>query len=113
LIIRVLRGRVETDRVADFHDRAREALTEACPGSGCAWAKMGRQIHADHSEDVVIVTAWATMDALYEWIGGPDLLGTPMRGGGGDMFAYFDVQHYESFERNGHTDLSASLEAAF
>jgi hypothetical protein len=94
----VLRGHVVADSVDRFHDQVQRAMDAACPDRGCAWAQIGRQIHSDHSEEIVMVTAWDSMDALYEWIGGRDLLGTGINGGDGSVFDRFDVQHYEALE---------------
>jgi heme-degrading monooxygenase HmoA len=98
LIIRVLRGHVGADRVDSFHERARQALAEVCPDNGCAWAQMGRQVHRDHSEEIVLVTVWRTMDALYDWLGSRDLLHTPIRKGYAELLDTYDVQHYETLE---------------
>jgi heme-degrading monooxygenase HmoA len=114
LIIRVLRGRVPPDFVEYFHQQANQALGALCPDNGCAWARIGRQIHSDHSEEVVMVTAWENMDALYDWIGSRDLLGTPFNNGEGSLFESFDVQHYEMIEGplvETATESGAGLEA--
>ena len=111
LIIRVLRGRVDADRVDYLHDRVRRALADACPDHGCTWAHMGRQVHGDRSEEIVMVTVWSSMDALYSWVGGVDLLGTPIQGGDVEVFDYYDVQHYETLEPIGEADLEPAPES--
>jgi hypothetical protein len=103
LIIRVLRGHVDVDCVDYFHDRVQAALSAACPDRGCAWAQIGRQVHSDHSEDIVMVTAWESMDALYDWIGGRDLLSTPFNHGDRGLLENFDVQHYETLDAPAET----------
>jgi heme-degrading monooxygenase HmoA len=63
---------------------------------------MGRQTHDDRSEDVVVITVWTSIEALYDWLGGRDLLGTPMIGqDGDDLFEDYDVQHYEAVDLGG------------
>jgi hypothetical protein len=61
---------------------------------------MGRQVHQDRTEEIVMVTVWASIEALYAWVGGRDLLGTPFVYGSDapDVFATYDVQHYESMD---------------
>ncbi len=51
---------------------------------------------ADSSERIVMMTLWRSMDDLYAWLGGADLLGTPLDGGDSEMFSEFDIQHYEA-----------------
>jgi len=58
---------------------------------------MGRQTHQDCSEDVVFITAWQDLEALYAWIGSNDLLWTPLyREGDASLFSRFDIQHFET-----------------
>lgn len=59
---------------------------------------MGRQADADGSERIVFVSVWQDLAALYGWLGGTDLLDTPVLGAGSDVFERYEVQHYEVVE---------------
>jgi quinol monooxygenase YgiN len=104
LIVRVLQGRVHPEQIAVFREQAQQALDEARQQDGLIHAEVGRQIHQDGGEQVIFVSVWRDLDALYRWIGGTDLLDTPvLNGGTADLFQHFEVQHYESCEA---TDLT-------
>jgi len=60
-----------------------------------------------------MVTAWRTMDALYDWVGGPDLLGSPLERDSGQLLTYFDVQHYESFESDEELEFDEPSELVY
>jgi len=60
-----------------------------------------------------MVTAWRTMDALYDWVGGPDLLGSPLQSGSGQLLTYFDIQHYESFESDEEVEFDGTSELVY
>ena len=99
MIVRLLSGRVPADKLETFHEQARLALESARQNAGLLYGEMGRQIHSDCSEDVVFVTAWRDLEALYAWIGGNDLLWTPILGDGdAGVFARLEVQHYETWD---------------
>lgn len=60
---------------------------------------MGRQVHGDGSEEVLFVSLWRDLESLYGWVGGTDLLHTPVLSGAGpDLFDWHEVQHYEVLE---------------
>jgi len=44
------------------------------PPAGRLGAIFGRQINGDGSEGFVYVTTWVNMEAVYDWVGGPDLI---------------------------------------
>jgi hypothetical protein len=46
------------------------------PPAGQLGAIFGRQINGDGSEGFVYVTTWVDMEAVYDWVGGPDLIST-------------------------------------
>jgi hypothetical protein len=76
---------------------------------------MGRQIRGDCSEDVVFVTTWRDLASLYNWIGGDNLLASPMFDGDEALFAHLEVQHYEAMDdapAEGAADFVATVNAA-
>ncbi len=65
------------------------------PPRGQIGAVFGRQIHGDGSESFVYVTTWQDMQAVYEWVGGRDLVSTArlmhdLEG----LMDDFEVQHF-------------------
>jgi quinol monooxygenase YgiN len=99
LIIRVLQGHVHPGQVAVFREQAQQALLDARQRDGLVFAQVARQAHADGGEEIVFVSAWRDLEALYQWVGGTDLLDTPVLTTGSlDFFEHFDVQHYETYE---------------
>jgi heme-degrading monooxygenase HmoA len=99
LILRVLQGRVIPGQTAAFREQAQQTLDDARRHDGLIYAQVGRQVNSDGGEEVVFVSAWRDLEALYRWLGGTDLLVTPVVGNGrASVFAYFEVQHYESYE---------------
>jgi heme-degrading monooxygenase HmoA len=99
LIIRVLRGRVLPGQVATFREQAHQTVNDARRHEGLIHAHVGRQAHSDGSEEVVFVSVWRDLEALYGWVGSTDLLDTPgLNSGRPDVFDNFEVQHYETYE---------------
>jgi hypothetical protein len=99
VILRVLRGRVQPHRVAELRGRAGRVLEDARRRDGCTYAQIGRQVHGDGSEEVLFVSLWRDLESLYGWVGGTDLLRTPVLSGAGpDLFDSHEVQHYEVWE---------------
>lgn len=99
MIVRVLQGLVHPEQIATFREQAQQALEEARQQDGLIHATVGRQIHQDGGEEIVFVSVWRDLDALYGWIGGIDLLDTPVLNcGKPGVFQHFEVQHYESYE---------------
>jgi len=104
----VLTGRVEAGQVIGFRDQAQQALEDARKHDGLIYAQVGRQVRSDGGEEVIFVSVWRDLEALYQWLGGTDLLHTRVRqSGSSDVFEHFEVQHYEAYETAG----AASLEA--
>ena len=96
MIVRVLRGRVAAAHVRPFRDRAQRALSDARRQEGCVYSEVGRQAHKDGSEEIVVISVWTGMEALYRWLGTTDLLDTPILAGDGDsVLDNLDVQHFE------------------
>lgn len=101
LIVRVLRGRVTADHVRPFRERAQRALLDARI-NGCVYSQVGRQAHKDGSEQIVIISVWTGMAALYDWLGTTDLLDSPIVAEGGQfVLEDLDVQHYEVVDVTG------------
>ena len=99
LIVRVLEGRVLPGQVSAFREQAQQALHDARKHDGLIYAQIGRQAHADGAEEVIFVSVWRNLEALYGWVGGTDLLDTPMLDRDNpDVFEHFEVQHYETYE---------------
>jgi hypothetical protein len=95
VIVRVLRGRVSARNASPLWARLAERMSGVEPPAGRLSATFGRQIHGDGSESFVYVTTWVDMEAVYDWVGGPDLISTArlMR----DLeflLDDFDVQHF-------------------
>jgi hypothetical protein len=84
------------DNVQAFHEEARAALASARGSQGLLFGEVGRQAHPDCSEDVVFVTVWRDLESLYRWLGGNDLLSTPLLRGG-TLIDRVEVQHYETW----------------
>ena len=97
LIVRVVRGRIGARDVALFREEAGAALSRTREFEGCVFAQIGRQTHADGSEEIIVVTSWSCLDALYKWVGGPDLLNLPPLACIGRLLDNVDIQHYEGF----------------
>jgi len=99
LIVRVLRGRVRAGRLDLFRERAGPALGRVREHDGCVFAQVARQANGDGSADIVVVSAWASLDALYDWVGGTDLLDfTVVAGRLDDLLDHIDIQHYEAID---------------
>jgi heme-degrading monooxygenase HmoA len=115
LIVRVLQGHVRPGQTAVFRKQALDALEDARRHDGLVYAQVGRQAHSDGSEEIVFVSVWLDLEALYTWLGGKNLLDTPVATGvSPDAFERFEVQHYEAFEGGGTEafDDDKALEAA-
>jgi heme-degrading monooxygenase HmoA len=99
LIIRVLQGRVAPGQTAIFRLQAQKALDDARRRDGLVYAQVGRQAHSDGSEEISFVSVWRDLAALYAWLGGTDLLDTPVFNSVGPaVFQNYEVQHFESYE---------------
>jgi heme-degrading monooxygenase HmoA len=102
LIIRVLQGRVPAGQIAHFREQAQQALDDVRQHDGLIYAQVGRQAHADGSEEIAFVSVWRDLEAVYHWLGSTDLLNTPMMSGADpEVLERFEVQHYEAYETAG------------
>jgi heme-degrading monooxygenase HmoA len=88
--------------VQNFREQAERALSDARAHDGLVYAHVGRQAHVDGGEQIIFVSVWRDLAALYGWLGGTDLLGTPvLNNGSPEVFERFEVQHYEVVEPAG------------
>ncbi len=96
MIVRLLRGRVKADAVSLFREQSSLALARTRGREGCSYAQLARQSHKDGSEEIVFLSVWSDLKAVYDWVGGVDLVNAPVIAGDApEVFAYFDIQHYE------------------
>ena len=101
MILRVLQGRVKADLISSFREQSGLALAQTREHEGCLFAEVGRQAHPDGCEEIVFVSLWSGFEAVYAWVGGADLLCVPIIAGDApQVFAYYDIQHYEVLDPN-------------
>ena len=98
MIVRILRARVLPDRAYRFRERALAKLADVRKVDGLIDAQLITQAgSADH--EFVFITRWPTMESLYAWAGGKDLLAKPIYFSGlDDDIVAFDIQHYVDLE---------------
>jgi heme-degrading monooxygenase HmoA len=96
LIVRLLQGRVRADCISLFREQAGQALERTRSHEGCSFAQVARQSHRDGSEEIVFLSVWSDLGAVYDWVGGIDLVNAAVIAGDApEVFDYFDIQHYE------------------
>jgi len=94
MVIRILRTRVRPDAVPEFRERALAKVADARLVPGVIDVHLGNQANGSGYE-FVFISRWQTIDALYAWAGGGDLLARPIYFNGlEDSLIEFDVQHY-------------------
>ncbi len=99
MIVRVLKGRVRADCVGLFREHAGQVLARTRRHDGCSFAEVARQSHKDGSEEILFLSVWTDLRAVYDWVGGVDLLNAPIISGDTpEVFDNFDIQHYESLD---------------
>ena len=76
MIVRVLRGHVSARNAPQLWAGLAERMSGIGAPAGRLGAIFGRQINGDGSEGFVYVTTWVNMEAVYDWVGGPDLIST-------------------------------------
>jgi hypothetical protein len=75
------------------------ALDDARGRDGIIHAEVGRQACPDGGEEVVFVSIWRDLESLYHWVGGSDLLDTPVLSNcSTGVFEEFGVEHYEAYD---------------
>jgi heme-degrading monooxygenase HmoA len=91
--------------VPAFHDLARSTVPELRTRDGVVLANVARQIVADDGEDIIFATVWRDIAALYEWIGGSDLLEAPAPVAGFESYLTGrDLQYYEVIDTDAPTE---------
>ena len=108
MIVRILKGRVNPGQLAALRSQAQWVLRDIQEQDGSVHAEVARQVYADGGEEIVLVSVWRDLGAIYGWLGVTDILQMPMRGRGEpNVFEHFEVQHYEVLE----TDDVAAIDA--
>lgn len=94
VVIRILRTRVEPNAVGTFRERAKAKVADARKVPGVIDVHLGNQADGQ-SYEFVFISRWATVDALYAWAGGRDLLERPIYFDGlEESMLEFEIQHY-------------------
>ncbi len=63
---------------------------------GLILTEVARQVHQDGGEEIILLSVWRDLEAVYRWLGATDLLDSPMaHQGEPSVFDHFEVQHYE------------------
>jgi heme-degrading monooxygenase HmoA len=93
-----MRGRVGPDRVEELHARMRGLVESARTCEGCDFIQLGRQVFEDRTEEIVLVTVWESLAAIYDWIGSGDLRAHGIPDGESAIFTHVDVQHFETMD---------------
>jgi antibiotic biosynthesis monooxygenase (ABM) superfamily enzyme len=98
MIVRILRARVRAERAYRFRERAPQKLTAARKVDGLIDAQLMTQAGPfDH--EFVFITRWPSMEPLYAWAGGVDLLAKLIYFQDlEDMLVDFEIQHYVDVE---------------
>jgi len=113
LIVRILKGRVSPGQIAVFRAQAQTVLRDIRKRDGSIHAEVARQVHSDGGEEIILVSVWRDMEAIYGWLGMTDLLDTPMADRGEpNVFEHFEVQHYEVLEPDDLASVTAVAIAA-
>ena len=76
----------------------RSLVESARSNPACDFVQLGRQVFEDRTEELVLVTVWESLAAIYEWIGCSDLLAHGIPDGGEAIFSQVDVQHFETLD---------------
>ena len=94
--VRIVRGRVAADLVPSFHDLANSTVPVVRLRNGVVSVSVARQIASDGAEEIMFATVWRDLPALYEWLGGSDLLDVPAPICGFERcLSGRDLQYYE------------------
>ena len=98
MVIRILRTTVRPERAHVFRERALAKAADARKVPGVIDVHVGNQAgSADYQ--FVFISRWESIDALYTWAGGRDLLARPTYFDGlQEAVIDFDIQHYVDVE---------------
>jgi heme-degrading monooxygenase HmoA len=95
-------------RLAAFRVQASRAMDDARSHEGFVASHAGRQVHGDGGEEVVLISVWRDLESLYRWVGGTDLLESPVLSRGlPDVFDSYEVQHYEVWDDTVAVEMTA------
>jgi heme-degrading monooxygenase HmoA len=98
MVIRILRTRVRPASVPEFRLRALAKVADARKVPGVVDVHLGNQADGNGYE-FVFISRWQTVDALYAWAGGRDLLARPIYFDGlEESIVEFEIQHYIDVE---------------
>jgi heme-degrading monooxygenase HmoA len=98
MVIRILRARVKPDRVPEFWERALTKVAAARRVPGIIDVHLGNQAEGS-GHQFVFISRWQSIEALYAWAGGHDLLARPIFFQGlEDALLEVDIQHYLDVE---------------
>ncbi len=98
MVIRILQTSVHPERAHEFRERALQKAADARRVPGVIDVHVGNQAGgAGHK--FVFISRWESVDALYTWAGGRDLLARPIYFEGlEEALIEFDIQHYVDVE---------------
>jgi heme-degrading monooxygenase HmoA len=98
MVIRILRIRVQPASVPEFRLRALAKVADARKVPGVVDVHLGNQADGNGYE-FMFISRWQTIDALYAWAGGRDLLARPIYFDGlEESIVEFEIQHYIDVE---------------
>lgn len=99
VIVRVLRAKVKSNRVAAFDVLFRKQVDLLRGQPGLEYVKLARRLHADGGEEVVLFEEWIDSKSLYAWVG-PNLGEPRLVPGARELMDELHVAHYEALDRD-------------
>jgi quinol monooxygenase YgiN len=110
VIVRVLRARVRSSKVATFDTLIRQQAKTMRGQPGLEYVKLARRIEPDGSEEVILFEEWRDAQSMYAWVG-PNLSQPRLVEGARDLVDELAVTHYEALDRDSaFNDLLADIE---
>ena len=98
MVIRIMRTVVRAESAHEFRARILRKVADARQVDGVIDVHVGSQADATGYR-FIFVSRWETIDALYAWAGGADLLARPIYFDGlEESLLEFDIQHYVDIE---------------
>jgi hypothetical protein len=99
MIVRVLRARVRSNKVAAFDTLLRRQVEFMRSQPGLEYVKLARRLEPDGGEEVVLFEEWLNARSLYEWVG-PNLAEPRLVAGARELVDELEVSHYEALDRD-------------
>jgi heme-degrading monooxygenase HmoA len=99
MIVRVLRARVRSNKVAAFDTLLRRQVEFMRSQPGLEYVKLARRLEPDGGEEVVLFEEWLNARSLYEWVG-PNLAEPRLVAGARELVEELEVSHYEALDRD-------------